>query len=318
MNEEYQEHTKKKTAQFVCDYRDEPSAGFLPQLQMRQTAETAPASLPEPAEETAPTIHVKVDTGDLEGAEPVSPVEELPAEEETAPEREGFPLWKRNNQPSRLFYPADPEVARRQEEQYRSKAAQEKPRGVLPGILLLTAAFAGVVCFCMFGGIQLVQSIEQLNAFLTPVMLQQPAPFASLSQASGDMTLQASVWRAVMEHREDYEETDEQGRMIVPAGDVEAASKELFGSDYRLPYQQPQSTSFFVYDETSHTYRVLPQSSMGENTPQIKQVQKENGAIIVTVEFSSEQEGAAVQTYRYILDFDALSGEPYLSSVQSA
>ena len=75
---------------------------------------------------------------------------------------------------------------------------------------------------------------------------------------------------------------------------------------------------FFVYDESSDTYRVLPSSSVTSTVPQIKEVKKENGSIVVTVEFSSTTQEIAVETYRYILEFDSLSGEPYLSSIQSA
>lgn len=35
------------------------------------------------------------------------------------------------------------------------------------------------------------------------------------------------------------------------------------------------------------------------------------------VEFFSTVQGDAVERYRYILEFDSLSGEPYLSSIQS-
>ena len=63
---------------------------------------------------------------------------------------------------------------------------------------------------------------------------------------------------------------------------------------------------------------VLPSSSVTSTVPQIKEVKKENGSIVVTVEFSSTTQEIAVETYRYILEFDSLSGEPYLSSIQSA
>ena len=114
------------------------------------------------------------------------------------------------------------------------------------------------------------------------------------------------------------EADDEQGKLIVPAKDVEDASKELFGSTFHLSSKHPQNDSFFVYDESSDTYRVLPRSSVTSTVPQIKEVKKENGSIVVTVEFSSTAQGAAVETYRYILEIDSLSGEPYLSSIQSA
>lgn len=323
MNSENKEQTPKKTAQFVCDYRDERPTEFLPQLQMHLVKEQKEEPSSEPVDNTTPTIHVKLDDSNMiETDQEENETSEYPTlseQEEPTSEIEGFPLWKRNNQPSRLFYPANPQIAQQQEdEMYGDETRQLKPKGIIPGIMILMAAFAGVVCFCMFGGVDLVQDTEQINAFLAPVMMQHPEPFSSLSQASGDMILQASVWRAVTQNQANYKETDEQGRMIVPAKDVETASGELFGSTYHFSTKQPQNASFFVYDEPSETYRVLPSSSVTSTVPQIKEVKKENGSIVVTVEFSSSKQGVAVETYRYILEFDSLSGEPYLSSIQSA
>lgn len=322
MNSENKERAPKKTAQFVCDYRDEQPTEFLPQLQMQLAEELKEGSSSEIPDDTIPTIHVKLDDSNMIETEQeekeTSEYPALPEQEEPSSEIEGFPLWKRNNQPSRLFYPANPKIAQQQEEMYEEEIRQAKPKGIIPGIMILMAAFAGVVCFCMFGGVDLVQDTEQINAFLAPVMMQNPEPFSSLSQASGDMILQASVWRAVTQNQANYKETDEQGRIIVPAKDVESASQELFGSAYQLSSKQPQHDSFFVYDESSDTYRVLPQSSVTSAVPTIKEVKKENGSIVVTVEFFSTTQGAAVETYRYILEFDSLSGEPYLSSIQSA
>ena len=251
MNSENKEQTPKKTAQFVCDYRDEQPTEFLPQLQMHSEEETKVEPSSEPVDNTVPTIHVTLDDSNMieteqEGNEtPEYPT--LPEQEEPSPEI-GFPLWKRNNQPSRLFYPANPKIAQQQEEGiYEDETKQSKPKGIIPGIMILMAAFAGVVCFCMFGGVDLVQDTEQINAFLAHVMMQNPEPFSSLSQASEDMILQASVWRAVTQNQENYKETDEQGRMVVPAKDVENASRELFGSAFHLSSKYPQTTSFFFY-----------------------------------------------------------------------
>ncbi len=113
--------------------------------------------------------------------------------------------------------------------------------------------------------------------FLAPVMMQNPEPFSSLSQASEDMILQASVWRAVTQNQANYKETDAQGRMVVPAKDVENASRELFGSAFHLSSKHLQNF-FFVYDESSDTYRVLPSSSVTSTVPQIKEVKKKRMA----------------------------------------
>ena len=50
MNSENKEQTPKKTAQFVCDYRDEQPTEFLPQLQMHSEEETKVEPSSEPVD----------------------------------------------------------------------------------------------------------------------------------------------------------------------------------------------------------------------------------------------------------------------------
>ncbi len=254
-----------RQAEFTCDYRTELYSNAPP---------------------PAPTIHVTVES-------------ETP---DPPDEPEGVVLWKRNNQPSPLFYPKKPQEA--------DSGASDKQRrgGTFSAVCLLLAAFAGVVCFCMFGSVRSVQSAEQLSAFLLPVLLQEPQPFAFPEQASAEMTLQAAVWRAVQKNGAQYRTTDEQGRLTVPAKDVETACSELFGSSYHLPYKTPQNSTFFVYEPADDTYRVLPQSSAA-SASQIKSVSDENGAVTVLVESGPKR-------YNYKLLVDTLRGEFYLAAIE--
>ena len=61
--------------------------------------------------------------------------------------------------------------------------------------------------------------------------------------------------------------------MVVPAKDVENASRELFEVRFHLSSKHLQNASF-VYDESSDTYRVLPSSSVTSTVPQIKRGKK--------------------------------------------
>ena len=65
MNSENKEQTPKKTAQFVCDYRDEQPTEFLPQLQMHSEEETKVEPSSEPVDNTVPTIHVTLDDSNM-------------------------------------------------------------------------------------------------------------------------------------------------------------------------------------------------------------------------------------------------------------
>ena len=272
MKHENQENRPKRTAQFVSDYREEQPAVIIPQNQAGQPQEPTPS--PEPPDENVPTIRVTLeDAALLKEPEPIRQEEITPPnEEELPPQQEmGFPLWKRNNQPSKLYYPENPALLEEQDDE-TAQNPEAKIRGVIPGVLLLLAAFTGVVCFCMFGGVNLVQDSTQLNTFLAPVMMQNPQPFSAVTQANSDMTLQASVWRAVTLHSATYQTLDDQGKLIVPMADVAKASKELFGSTYQLPSYQPTAQTFFTYDVATDTFRVLPQSSVTAATPQITNI----------------------------------------------
>ncbi len=133
----------------MCDYRDEQPTEFLPQLQMHSAEETKEEPSSEPIDNTIPTIHVTLDDSNMieteqEGNEtPEYPT--MPEQEEPSPEIEGFPLWKRNNQPSRLFYPANPQIAQQQEEEiYEDETKQSKPKRNHPGYY----DFNGRICGC--------------------------------------------------------------------------------------------------------------------------------------------------------------------------
>lgn len=330
MKQNNQDQTQKRTAQFVCDYRNEQPAVIMPQLQAEpekvEVQEPIPIPQPEPKDETVPTIRVTLDDAELFKEQPEvqeEAVQMQPYHEEQITEQEeaGFSLWKRNNQPSKLYFPQNPvllEGESNEDEKAVPEIAESKIHGFIPCVLILIAAFAGVVCFCMFGGVNLVQDSTQLNTFLTPVMMQNPQPFQSISQAGGDMTLQASVWRAVTMHGAAYKDMDDQGRLIVPYADVEKASKELFGTTYKLTLKQPANSTFFTYDTATHTYRVSPQSSVTATIPKIQTIQKKDGATVVTVEMTATDGKTPSSFLNYIIEIDGLSGEPYLACIKAA
>ena len=65
MNSENKEQTPKKTAQFVCDYRDEQPTEFLPQMQLHSEKETKAEPLSESVDHTIPIIHVTLDDSNM-------------------------------------------------------------------------------------------------------------------------------------------------------------------------------------------------------------------------------------------------------------
>ncbi len=346
MERNHQELPPNKPVQFVCDYRGEQSAIEMADNQSLQSTELEQISEQESYTEPTETIHVTLDDAELLKSEIsqtdmlcVEPLQDdmFPAEPFDHQEQEtqnfiypseepmdglqqkpeGFPLWKRNNCPSRLFYPERQNITEEtqmQDQDEKLKLSPVRPFRLFCGMMVLAAAFLGVVCFCMFGSTPLVQDSSQIHTFLTPVMMQNPEPFSSVSEANHNMILQASVWRVVTLNGSIYRATDDKGRVVVPGEDVEKACTELFGSACRLAVKHPTEETFFTYDRSSNTYRVLPQSSQSAQAVNIKHIKKENGVVIVTVETVAADEQTPL-LYRYILEFDGLSGEPYLTSV---
>lgn len=323
----------KKPVQFVCDYRPDRPVAALSDNQNLQLPESEQIFSQEPYVKSAETIHVTLDDSELFQTKPIpaemiharppdtreqemgESVQLLGAEISAQQEQmEGVPLWKRNNGPPRLYYVKKPKQKEKKQHQYED-VARIRPLRLFCGVFVLMAAFAGVVCFCMFGNsIPLVQDSTQLSTFLAPVMMQNPAPFSSITGANNDMILQASVWRAVTLNSRTYKETDDKGRLVVLGVDVEKACADLFGSTCQLAVKQPSDETFFTYDTASDTYRILPQSSVAQQKVQIKNIQKESGVVIVTVETVADDEETSF--FRYVLQADALSGEPYLASIE--
>ena len=283
----------EKTAQFTQDYRGEMPQELMPQM-------TVPQEEPQSLEDV-PVFYVSREECGMPVEQELCNVSE---ETEKEPEIEGFPLWKRNNCPSRLFYPTKVQA----QQEVTEQVLPRKPAGVISGILVLMAAFVGVVCFCQFGGVNLVQDTAEIREFLTPVLMQNPQTFSSVTQTDNDMALQAAVFRAASLQSVDIREIDESGRLKIPAENVQNACAELFGSAYRLNQKAPQKETFFTYQDADNTYRVLPQSSSAALDLQITEVRKQNGVLVATVQGTEH-------TVHYLLQFDALSGKPYLAAV---
>ena len=134
---------------------------------------------------------------------------------------------------------------------------------------------------------------SQLRAyddFLTPVVMLDPEPFASPDKAPNTFVQEASLWKAILDDGGSrYTQYDDNGRVIIPLGDVASACVALFGPDRNLSPGTPSEESFYTYDEQDNSYHVALFSSDSMVTPYTEKSYSEDGKTILRVGYVSPQ-----------------------------
>lgn len=186
--------------------------------------------------------------------------------------------------------------------------------GIGMGALIMVLAFVGLSVIVWGVGQQIYRAVtddSQLRAydtFLSPVVMQDPEPFESPKEADAEMIMKASLWRAVTQNGAQYNSYDDQGRTLVPLGDVVDACHALFGPDCDLQPSNPQEETFFEYDSEQNVFRVTPYSSQSSFSPYTVSSKKSGDTVILRVGYvvgdwqdSTESESATPEPVKYML-----------------
>lgn len=219
------------------------------------------------------------------------------------------------------------------------RPARKKGRrryGVVVGSLVLLLALVGVVFIAGTIGNRIYTTVtddSQLRAydtFLTPVVMQDPAPFESIEEANEDFILNASLWKTITANNgTNYTEYDEAGRALVPLGDVVDACRALFGPDCQLQPKTPAEETFFEYDSVQNEFHVALYSSDSSYTPYTESERRSGGKVYLRVGYvspsdewrnqtSSTLEGPTPTKYmEYELTQDPSTQEYYISAIRS-
>ncbi len=166
--------------------------------------------------------------------------------------------------------------------------------GLLAGSVVLLLALTGVVFLAWMAGSSLHARFtddSQLRAyddFLMPVVMLDPEPFASPDKAGNTFVQEASLWKAILDDGGSrYTQYDDNGRVIIPLGDVAAACVSLFGPDRNLSPGTPGEESFYTYDEEDNSYHVALFSSDSMVTPYTEKSYSEDGKTVLRVGYVS-------------------------------
>lgn len=207
--------------------------------------------------------------------------------------------------------------------------------GIPVGIAVLALALVGVVFLAVsigqaiFRGLNNDSKLREYDNFLTPVVMQDPAPFETIDSADPDMVMTASLWYAILQNgAESYTSYDAEGRSLVPLGDVTAACQELFGPDCVLQPANPKQETFFTFDNTDNQFHVAPYSSQSSYTPYTESERRSGDSVLLRVgylspadEYFSDETGntapSPAKYMEYELKTNPDTGKQYISAIRS-
>lgn len=206
--------------------------------------------------------------------------------------------------------------------------------GIGMGALVMVLAFVGLSAIVWGVGRQIYRAatddseLRAYDTFLAPIVMQDPEPFESPAEADAEMVMKASLWRTVTQNGAQYNSYDDQGRTLVPLGDVVDACHTLFGPDCELQPTNPQEETFFEYDSEKNVFRVTPYSSQSSFSPYTISSKKSGDTITLRVGYvvgdwqdgteSSSATPEPVKYMQYVLKKTADGKSEYVTAVRNA
>lgn len=149
------------------------------------------------------------------------------------------------------------------------------------GAVLIALAIVGAISVVSLG-VKLVarflDNTNQKEAFewkVYPVLMLDPATFDDPSQLDEVFLLKTAMWSTLLENRTIYT-YDENGMLIVPASDLDVASKKLYGDAVTLKHQtfSEEYEYFYIFNEDTNTYSVPISGQTPGYTPKVVKVNK--------------------------------------------
>lgn len=257
----------------------------------------------------------------------------LPESQEN-PDEELLTKWSGETEPELEDIPQEPEVSA------PKKSARRHGRrryGVAVGSLVLLLALTGVIFIVGAVGNRIYAAatddsrLREYDTFLTPVVMQDPQPFASPDKAPDDFVLNASLWKAITANNgTNYTEYDDAGKVLVPLGDVVQACRDLFGPSCQLQPKTLAQETFFTYDSNENKFHVALYSSDSTSIPYTDSIKKQGDSTILRVGYVSPSDAWRNQTSStiakpkptkymdYVLKTDPSNNKEYIYAIQAA
>jgi hypothetical protein len=223
-----------------------------------------------------------------------------------------------------------------QEAETTARRSRHHRYGVPVGVLVLLLALVGVGFIATTIGRQIYTAVtddsklREYDTFLAPAVMQDPKPFASPDKASEDFILDASLWKTITANNgTNYANYDDQGRAIVPLGDVVDACHDLFGPNCQLQPKTPAQETFFEYNSDANEFHVALYSSDSSFEPYTESAKKQGDSMVLRVGYVSPSDAWRTQVsstvtkpkptkyMEYVLKTDPSTNKQYIYSVSA-
>lgn len=125
---------------------------------------------------------------------------------------------------------------------------------------------------------------EELEWFITPVVMQDPPVFESPDKLTNTTIITAGVWRLIMNEDTSRYPVDEFNFITVPQSDIEVEIKSLFG-DVKYTHETVGDTELMItYDSENKCYIFPAVPHVMPYTPDIQEIREnEDGSLVLTV-----------------------------------
>ena len=173
-----------------------------------------------------------------------------------------------------------------------AKTAESNRTGkkvVIFGAVVLVFAVIGLVTTLRFGisavgdAINHTKEKAAFSTMILPLVMQDPPPFSSPSEATDTTIITAAVWRLIINEDISKYPADEFNFLSVPQGDIEVQIRELFGN-VTYTHQTVGDSSFMInYDEENKTYIFPATPYIMSYSPEIQKIEKTENGYILTV-----------------------------------
>jgi hypothetical protein len=125
---------------------------------------------------------------------------------------------------------------------------------------------------------------NEFAQFIFPVVINDTAPFESVSEMSNSSKITCAVWNILINKDTTAYEGENSQILTIPEYDVLASCKELFGSSVTLEHQTVGTAEVrFTYDEDNHVYSATKNTRYLTYAPKIVEMSESSGTYTLIV-----------------------------------
>jgi hypothetical protein len=127
---------------------------------------------------------------------------------------------------------------------------------------------------------------EMFARMITPVVMFDPVPFESAENIQNSDLLLYSMWSALMSENRRYYTFNQNQELQIPAPDLDAAVRTLFGGVVRLEHRTFEDfETTYTYDAGRELYTVPVTAELYVYTPRVTDIVRRGDYYELTVEY---------------------------------